>query len=253
MVAPTAAGSRWRSPRAPTATTGYAAPSSGSPPSARCWPRAAAATAAASCWSRSPSRCSPTIGRAGGRLERSRAGSPVIGAAFDSTLAAAVGGDERAFALLWRDVQPGLLRYLQVVAPGAAEDLASDTWVDVVRSLARFRGGEQSFRSWTFTIARHRAVDHQRHNGRRPADPVPTERIATYHALALIAELPRDQAEVVALRVVAGLEVSQVASIVGKRPGAVRVLAHRGLRRLAKRLATGRPTPAGPGAGGVTR
>ena len=194
----------------------------------------------------------------------------MIGAAFDSTLAAAVGGDELAFALLWRDVQPGLLRYLQVVAPGAAEDLASDTWVDVVRSLARFRGGEQSFRSWTFTIARHRAVDHQRHNGRRPADPVPTERmperaaaddpaadamehIATNHALALIAELPRDQAEVVALRVVAGLEVSQVASIVGKRPGAVRVLAHRGLRRLAERLATGRPTPAGPGAGGVTR
>ncbi len=187
----------------------------------------------------------------------------MIGAAFDSTLAAAVGGDELAFALLWRDVQPGLLRYLRVVAPGAAEDLASDTWVDVVRSLARFRGGERSFRSWTFTIARHRAVDHQRHNGRRPADPVPTERmperaaaddpaadamehIATYHALALIAELPRDQAEVVALRVVAGLEVSQVASIVGKRPGAVR-------RRLAERLATGRPTPAGPGAGGVTR
>jgi RNA polymerase sigma-70 factor, ECF subfamily len=58
---------------------------------------------------------------------------------------------------------------------------------------------------------------------------------------------------VVALRVVAGLEVGEVARIVGKQPGAVRVLAHRGLRRLADRLGAGRPTPAGPGAGGVTR
>lgn len=79
------------------------------------------------------------------------------------------------------------------------------------------------------------------------------ERIATDKALALIAELPREQAEVVALRVVAGLDVGQVARIVGKRPGAVRVLSHRGLRRLAERLGDGRPTHAGPPAGDVTR
>jgi DNA-directed RNA polymerase specialized sigma24 family protein len=34
----------------------------------------------------------------------------------------------------------------------------------------------------------------------------------------------------------AGLEVARVAEIMGKRPGAVRVLTHRGLRRLAERL-----------------
>jgi RNA polymerase sigma-70 factor (ECF subfamily) len=79
------------------------------------------------------------------------------------------------------------------------------------------------------------------------------EHIATREALALIAELPHDQAEVVALRVVAGLDVPQVARVLGKRPGAVRVLAHRGLRRLAERLGAARPTPTGPGAGGVTR
>jgi RNA polymerase sigma-70 factor (ECF subfamily) len=59
---------------------------------------------------------------------------------------------------------------------------------------------------------------------------------ATRAALALVAELPPDQAEVVALRVLGDLEVAEVARIVGKRPGAVRVLAHRGLRRLAKRM-----------------
>ncbi len=155
-------------------------------------------------------------------------------------------------------MQPILLRYLRVVARGSAEDIASETWVDVVRGLARFHGDERAFRSWTFTIARHRAADWRRHSARQPAEPLPLERLpeqpapdnpaaaafeaaSTEAALALIGELPNDQAEVVVLRVVADLDVAQVAAIVGKRPGAVRVLAHRGLRRLAERLAVQQP------------
>ena len=61
-------------------------------------------------------------------------------------------------------------------------------------------------------------------------------RWSTEQAVALIGSLPVDQAEVLLLRVVADLDVATVAAILGKRPGAVRVLAHRGLRRLAERL-----------------
>jgi RNA polymerase sigma-70 factor, ECF subfamily len=189
----------------------------------------------------------------------------VIGRRFEDVLAAAAEGDQGAFALLWRDLHPGLLRYLQVVAQGSAEDLASETWVDVVRGLDRFRGDERAFRSWAFTIARHRVADWRRRVARQAVDPLPLEQLperaapddpaaaafeaaSTEAALALIAELPPDQAEVVVLRVVADLDVAQVAAIVGKRPGAVRVLAHRGLRRLARRLASQQPAP-----GGVTR
>src|SRR5260370_71684 len=53
---------------------------------------------------------------------------PVIGAAFGVTLARAQAGDEAAFACIFRDVQPALLRYLQVIAP-EAEDVAGGTWV----------------------------------------------------------------------------------------------------------------------------
>src|SRR6266511_3291378 len=83
-----------------------------------------------------------------------------------------------------------------------------------------------------------------RRGWRWPADSAADhvlEAIATRAARALIAELPPDQAEVVTLRVVAGLDVAQVAEIVGKRAGAVRVLAHRGLRRLAERLGADLP------------
>jgi RNA polymerase sigma-70 factor (ECF subfamily) len=177
----------------------------------------------------------------------------MIGASFEAVLAAAADGDERAFAILWREVQPGLLRYLHVVAPTAGEDLASETWLEVARGLARFEGSEAGFRSWVFTVARHRTVDWRRREARRPSIPVPPEAvpersgpadaadavmeaISTRAALALIAELPPEQAEVVTLRVVVGLDVAQVAAVLGKRAGAIRVLSHRGLRRLAELL-----------------
>ena len=177
----------------------------------------------------------------------------MIGPLFQDLLAAAQGGDEQAFALLWRDLQPAMLRYFQVAAGEAAEDLAADAWVSVIGGLGRFRGDERAFRAWVFTVARHRAIDWRRRAVRRPTSSVPVEELAerpapddpvaqvlearsTRAALALVAELPADQAEVVALRVLGGLEVAEVARIVGKRPGTVRVLAHRGLRRLAQRV-----------------
>src|SRR4030095_3094952 len=154
----------------------------------------------------------------------------MIGPSFEAVLAAAAGGDEPAFGILWRDLQPGLLRYLNALAPGAGEDLASETWLRVVDGLARFSGDERAFRAWVFTVARHRAVDRWRRGTRRRDDTPPEAPVA------LLSPLPRDQAEVILLRVVAGLDVAQVATITGKRPGTVRVLAHRALRRLAQRL-----------------
>lgn len=173
----------------------------------------------------------------------------MIGAAFGKTLADAKAGDDAAFTRLFRDVQPALLRYLRLIAPDA-EDVAGDTWLQVVGGLRRFRGEEQEFRAWLFTIARHRAADSGRSRARRPAVPLDAteaeqyftspdaadqalEAVSTRKVLELIASLPPDQAEIIMLRVVAGLEAREVARIVGKSPGAVRVAAHRGLRKLA--------------------
>ena len=189
----------------------------------------------------------------------------MIGAAFGVVLARAQAGDEAAFARLFADVQPALLRYLRVITP-EAEDVAGDTWLQVVTGLKGFRGQEEAFRAWLFTIARHRAADAGRSRARRPAVPLALseadqglgaqglasdaadlalDRISARAVVALIATLPRDQAEVVMLRVVAGLDVADVASIVGKSPGAVRVTAHRALRRLAVRLERAGVTQAG--------
>jgi len=186
----------------------------------------------------------------------------MIGSPFPAVLSAAQAGDEQAFAVLWRDLQPALLRYLRVASPTAADDLAADTWMSVIRGLVRFRGDEQQFRAWVFTVARHRTIDWHRQAARQPVEVVPAELLgdrpapddvavaaveaqSTRAALALLAELPGDQAEAILLRVLAGLDVAAVATIMGKRPGTVRVLAHRGLRRLATRLESAGLTRAG--------
>lgn len=175
---------------------------------------------------------------------------------FASVLAAAQNGDEGAFATLFRSVQPALLRYLRTLArnlsDGTADDVAADTWVQVVRGLDRFRGDEQGFRGWVFTIARARLTDARRRSGRLPVPqdeaPAPFDvtvpsaadtvevLFTTERALALVGVLPRPQAEVVLLRYVVGFDVAETARILGQRPGTVRVTAHRALRRLEEHL-----------------
>jgi RNA polymerase sigma-70 factor (ECF subfamily) len=183
--------------------------------------------------------------------------------ALDGELGAAVAraqeGDDGAFAVAYRIVQPGLLGYLRGIVGDDAEDVASEAWLEIARDLGRFRGDGAGFRGWTATIARHRALDHLRRRRVRPRstaleqdvlglpDPHSThdramETVSTERALELIRELPRDQAEAVLLRVVVGLDGPTAARVLGKRPGAVRTAAHRGLKRLARRL----------GAAGVT-
>jgi len=196
----------------------------------------------------------------------------VAGAGVD--LADAVGraqqGDAEAFRLLYRDIQPRLLRYLHALAGQDAEDIASETWLQVTRDLPSFTGTYDGFRGWVATIARHRALDHLRKNARRPpALALPAEdlaawpaaadtaqsaldAVATGNAVALIATLPPDQAEAVLLRAVLGLDAATAGHVLGKRAGAVRTAAHRGLKTLHKKLDRAKePPPAGvaPAAG----
>ncbi|PAZ16175.1 RNA polymerase subunit sigma-24 [Streptomyces sp. SA15] len=186
-------------------------------------------------------------------------GEPRRAQAYDGDLGAAVAraqeGDEAAFAVAYRLVQPGLLGYLRGLVGDDAEDVASDAWLEIARDLGRFKGDGAGFRGWSATIARHRALDHLRRQKVRPRPtaleqdvldlPGPhsthdqaLESLSTERALELVRALPRDQAEAVLLRVVVGLDGPAAARVLGKRPGAVRTAAYRGLKRLARQLGT---------------
>ncbi|MEV5121638.1 RNA polymerase sigma factor [Streptomyces decoyicus] len=165
---------------------------------------------------------------------------------------AAQDGDEAAFRTVYRAVHPRLLGYVRtLVSEPDVEDVASEAWLQITRDLARFSGDADRFRGWAARIARNRALDHIRMRGRRPAiggdeseladTPGASdtagealEALGTGSTMRLIARLPQDQAEAVVLRVVVGLDAKNAAQVLGKRPGAVRTAAHRGLRRLAE-------------------
>lgn len=173
---------------------------------------------------------------------------------LDSAVSAARGGDESAFRVVYRAVQPQLLHYVRsLVGPVDAEDVASEAWLQIARDLPNFRGEGDAIRGWSARIARNRALDHIRARSRRPVagagfdelvllpDRADTagealDAVATNRALAAIATLPREQAEAVLLRVVMGLDSTSAARVLGKRAGSVRMATHRGLRRLAELL-----------------
>jgi RNA polymerase sigma-70 factor (ECF subfamily) len=176
-----------------------------------------------------------------------------LGEQFESVLEAARAGAAWALGALYTDLHPRVLRYLWANEPAEGEDLASEVWIDVASGLARFKGREHDFHRWVFTIARRRMIDLRRRRGRRRTDPAATEvleahsafgnveseamtNLATATALGRLAVLSRDQAEVLLLRILGGLSVKEVAAIMGKRPGTVKVLQHRALAKLATEL-----------------
>lgn len=175
---------------------------------------------------------------------------------FAEQLSAARAGDETAFSVVYRDLQPRLLRYATALVGSEAEDVTAEAWLQIARDIRGFVGDEDAFRGWAARIVRNRAIDHVRSRARRPqqtsdlsalldragehyTDETAGENLSTARAIALIATLPQDQAEAVLLRCVVGLDVAATALVLGKRPGAVRVAAHRGLKNLARRLEGG--------------
>ncbi|OLT13723.1 RNA polymerase subunit sigma-24 [Pseudonocardia sp. CNS-139] len=210
-----------------------------------------------------PPRSPPAVPDGRGGRVRAAAGEvapPPAGADLDAALRAARGGDEAGFVALYRDLQPRLQRYAAALVGSDAEDVTAETWLHVAKDLRAFHGDLDGFRGWVTTICRNRAMDLIRARTRRPADPAGTEvlaahpglvddphdaameEMATRWAMAHILALPRTEAEAVLLRAVVGLDATAAGKVLGKRPGAVRVAAHRGLKRLARTITDHRRT-----------
>jgi RNA polymerase sigma-70 factor, ECF subfamily len=168
---------------------------------------------------------------------------------FQEMLAAAQTGNREAIGGAYERLHPDLLRYLRAVAGAEAEDIAAQSWLDVVAAVSRFKGDEMAFRRWVFTIARRRVADSQRRWWRRPRsvpfdgfDEVPggediaADTVDQQRAMEHMRRLPPELAEIVFLRVVAGFSADEVGEITGRPAATVRVLQHRALHRLARDL-----------------
>lgn len=175
---------------------------------------------------------------------------------FDEQLLAARLGAEWAWTLIYEDLAPRIVGYLGAHGASDPEDLAGEVFLQVVRGLPEFSGGEHEFAAWTFTIAHRRLVDDLRRRRRRPVEVAGGElveraggevdqealaRIADASVRAAIDELPPDQRSVLLLRIIGDLTIEEIARAVGKRPGAVKALQRRGLQRLERAYPFVRP------------
>ncbi len=175
---------------------------------------------------------------------------------FHAVLAAANAGAPAALERIYTTLGPVVAGYLRMQGAREPEDLTSEVFVSVLRNLGRFRGDEAGFRSWVFTIAHRRLLDERRWRARHPAvalvdddgtgaglpvaaDDVAEaalESLAVARVRELCGRLAPDQRDVLLLRLVGRFTVDEVATLVGKTPGAVKALQRRAFRAVARLL-----------------
>ena len=180
--------------------------------------------------------------------------SALSGEQLTGAIEAARAGAEWAWTAIYDQLAPSVLGYLRARGADEPEDLTGEVFLQAVRDLHRFEGSGDDLRAWIFTIAHHRFLDERRRTKRRPVEPVPDEvltdrlpavadteveairRVSEERVAQVIEQLVPGQRDVLLLRILGGLTIEEVASAVGKRPGAVKALQRRGLAAIRREL-----------------
>jgi len=171
---------------------------------------------------------------------------------FRQVLEQARAGSEPAFAVLYRSLAPAVLGFARGRGAPDPEDVVAETMTSVARNLDRFDGDEAAFRSWAFTIAYRRVVDGRRRASRRiparhlaeaedwpsgsPSADAVVDGLASEPVRDALLRLGAEQRDVVLLRVLGDLSVREVATLIGKREGAVKMIQARALSQLRRDL-----------------
>lgn len=165
-------------------------------------------------------------------------------------------GDGPAWEVLYRWLAPAVAGYLRVQGAHDVDDLTSEVFLALVRSIGRFTGGAMQFRSFTFVIAHRRLQDERRSRSRRStrrvhepvdadasSDPVEMDTadaalaaLGRGEVLAMCGRLAPDQRDVVLLRIVGDLSIEQVAEALGRSSGAIKQLQRRAFEHLRKEI-----------------
>jgi RNA polymerase sigma-70 factor (ECF subfamily) len=158
---------------------------------------------------------------------------------------------DHAFTALYQQVADRVTRYIavRVGSRQVAEDLAAQTFLEVLEAMRRGRGG-RNLHAWVFGVARHTVADHYRHRRQTVSLEAARNVAAAGPALAEVADrqlklervasalqaLAPDRAEALALRIFGGLSTVEAAQTMGKSPQAVKMLVYRGVQDLQERL-----------------
>ena len=169
------------------------------------------------------------------------------------------GGDQEAMGRLYDAYVARLYRFClsRVRTEADAEDLTEEIFLKVLRGIERFEwrssgsGQHIPFGAWLFRIARNEVASFQRRAASRaPAaelsDSIRDERrgplelvetkLTIEEVFAAVREIPEAQREVILLRFASGLSVVETAEALDKQVTNVKVLQHKGVKRLREML-----------------
>ena len=161
----------------------------------------------------------------------------------DAALVKQAGSDAEAFTVLYQRYLTPVYRYLyrRLGNEKDVEDLTAQVFTDALEGLTAYRERGR-FASWLFTIARRRVIDLYRQRVPDKLDDPPDnaldmqstiEQDETFSRLEkLLGQLDDDQQEILRLRFAAGLEFAEVASVLKRSPGAVKMKLYRTLEWL---------------------
>jgi RNA polymerase sigma-70 factor (ECF subfamily) len=201
-----------------------------------------------------------------GRTGAAKAAVPRLGYLDrDRPLVEAARRDPARFDALYRRylAQVYSFAYYELGDHHAAEDATERTFLSALANLQRFEErarpadgeGASTFRVWLFQIARNVVLNERRTSRRHATEPIVEttviadpldveghavrneEALAAWHA---VGRLPGDRRRAVVLRFVDEMSTAEIAGVLGKSEGAVRVLIHRALRSVARDLGAGR-------------
>jgi len=170
---------------------------------------------------------------------------------FESILPAAQSGADWAWERIYTEFAGRIRGYVRRHGASDPDDLVGEVFLQLARNIGTFSGTAANFNSWVFTVAHHRVLDDRRRRTRRPVEPVgeapepaPTipdttaeaaiDAVTTDRVQILLGQLVPAQREVLLLRIVAGLTVSEIADAIDKNVGAVKALQRRGLASLQR-------------------
>ena len=175
----------------------------------------------------------------------------------EKILSAARLGSDSAWADIYRELSPGVLRYIRSNGGGNdSEDVLGEVFVQVVRKYSGFSGSAADFRSWVFVIAHNKLIDHWRHQSSDRSTPTADDTLVSLGANGdvedealrklsatsvkmLLDQLPPNQRNVLLLRCIADLSIAETARVLGKREGAVKSLQIRALNAIRRRISSG--------------
>ena len=164
-------------------------------------------------------------------------------------IARAKGGQVEAFGQLYERYLDPIYRFIRMRVDGErdAEDLCETVFLRTYEALDRYEDRGHPFSAYLYQVAKNLLADHYRHRSRlepegesaSAGDDSGGDRDQQEELLGIaqaLGQLSEDYREVIRLRVVLELPTETVASWMGRSPGAVRVLLHRALKELNKRL-----------------